>query len=79
MAIFTSPGQVVCDPAMLGRHWPALGGWKAGCKFIGADDPNDRADDPNDRADDPKNPIDAIWEKLDDAAAQLDIGGDSVD
>ncbi len=79
MAIFTSPGQVVCDPAMLGRHWPALAGWKNGCQFIGADDPKDRADDSKNPADDSKTPIDAIWEKLDDAAAQLDIGGDSVD
>ena len=34
---FTQPGQVVCDPVMLGRDTVALAALGAGCRFIGAD------------------------------------------
>ena len=33
---FTRPGQVVCDPVLLGRAGTALGALKSGCTFIGA-------------------------------------------
>ena len=34
---FTQPGQVVCDPLMLGRPGSMLGAMENGCIFIGAD------------------------------------------
>ena len=34
---FTRPGQVVCDPFLLGRAGTALGARRNGCTFIGAD------------------------------------------
>ena len=34
---FTRPGQVVCDPCLLGRRGAALGAREHGCAFIGAD------------------------------------------
>ena len=37
MDLFTGPGQVVCDPLPAGRVWTALGAWKAGVRFIGAE------------------------------------------
>ena len=33
---FTRPGQVVCDPCLLGRAGIALGALRGGCTFIGA-------------------------------------------
>ena len=34
---FTQPGQVVCDPFLLGRGGTAVGALAGGCRFIGAD------------------------------------------
>ena len=34
---FTQPGQLVCDPIMLGRAGVALGALERNCFFIGAD------------------------------------------
>ena len=34
---FARPGQVICDPIMLGRASVALAARKLGCPFIGAD------------------------------------------
>ncbi len=33
---FTRPGQVVCDPVLLGRAGTALGALRSACTFIGA-------------------------------------------
>lgn len=37
VARFTQPGQVVCDPFLLGRGGTAVGALDKGCRFIGAD------------------------------------------
>ena len=37
VARFTQPGQVVCDPFLLGRGGTAVGALDNGCRFIGAD------------------------------------------
>ena len=34
---FTQPGQVVCDPFLLGQGGTAIGALDNGCRFIGAD------------------------------------------
>ena len=65
MNIFTRPGQKVCNPDMRGEHWSALAARKADVTFVGADPSEVR--------------VAAIWEKLNDAEAKLDLGGASVD
>ena len=63
--VFAHPGHIMCDPAMWGEHWPALLSWRAGVQFIGADAS--------------ETGIAAIWERLDDLAIDLGVGGTSED
>ena len=52
-------GDRVCDPAMAGRHWTALGAWRANGAFTGADSADSK--------------VSGIWDGLDREAGRIQL------